>query len=432
MSNVKINFLSAGAWLFLVGISMLVIRDNAYPWPLKRASDILFLLSLVFSTLYILRQKKIYFFEKPLTKKVGAALAVLFFSLAIASLSGFLTEGTTLNAGGALQILRFLEVAALLLLVGLFQHHDSGFYKKAAIAQLATAAYLWVFIIPNSLHLDMYRFQLWENWPSNVGYYLVVSLSFVFTLLLFHKKRVLATVFLLLIGTGFSALLLWAQSRAAWLGASAAFLFVIWRWADGKNFREIAAGFLLAAALPIFGFFLLHQNIKNNVLGRFFPELSQRVNIVTSSLPETIKTIYSGRLAPRLEDPRRLKLWTIYSKRLIRAPLGLGLSPEPANIGFGQQLPHNTILEILVSAGPIGLAVFIWLFYRGLKNASRIAKAAANEKFWPIYIFAALLGLSISSMFDNMSTFRLLWIVLAMAIFYEPPKSAGQFFETVP
>jgi hypothetical protein len=58
-----------GGWLFLGAVALLIVRNNSYAWPVKRASDILFLLSFLSAIIFIFRKKDYKFLEVARQKK---------------------------------------------------------------------------------------------------------------------------------------------------------------------------------------------------------------------------------------------------------------------------------------------------------------------------------------------------------------------------
>ena len=407
-----------GGWLFLGAVALLIVRNNSYAWPVKRASDILLLLSFLSAAWFIVRKKDYKFLEVARQKKIFLWMGFMAAGLAAAGLSGYFFYGTSINRDGFLEIGRFAEVFAILLLVGFFQNYDANFYKKIAIAQLSTAAYLVALFAP-IIFLAMYRFQLFENWPSNVGYYLIVSLGLIFALLLEYRRRLKWAVPLYLLAVGYTAIALWAQSRASWLGVFAAIVFMIIIWAE-KSWRKILGGLALAATLPVLGFIILPNFIQNNALSRFAPGIYGKISPVSTPSGATIRKIYENPAELRLIDQRRIYLWTAYAKKILLNPLGIGPTYDPAKIiSVGApQGPHNTPLEILTLTGLAGLMGFLGLFIFGLKNSYQKIKTAVRvDRFWPTYVLAALIGLFVAAFFDDMSTFRVMWLMLGMAVF---------------
>lgn len=390
----------ASEWLFLAGVAFLIIRNNAYPWPLKRASDIFFLLSatgavVLLSLTPVLRKQFWNVLSKPIigvTLFLGSLLAVSF----TYDLQG------TLNAEGLLAVSRFIEAAVIFLLVGFFQARDSSFFKKALTAQLSTLIYLGALILPSEIHRG--RFQWFENWPSNVGYYLIISLAFLTTMLLSSLPRSIPKfLFLYLAVGGLSGILLWTQSRASWLGTaiSSAVIGTVWavsrHLSERKRAKRLLLGGVLALSLLVFGYLLLRPSIKNNVLTRIFPG-----------------TALSN-------ESNRYELWRIFQSRFLEQPWGYGANYKPVDIGRGLQGPHNTVLEILISAGLIGLAGVAYIFFLAFRNVAGALNDGSQNSYFALALFSALVGLTIASLFDNMTTFRALWLVLGLSVFF--PKS---------
>ncbi len=427
MSDDSIS-LKWGRRFFLAGIALLIVRNNSYPWPVKRASDILFFLAAIAAAIFVLRGKNFDFFKSPLSKKVFGAFALVFLGIFLAAASGYLFDGIKMTLGGILEVGRFAEAALMLLLVGFFGYSAPGFYKKIALFQLSTLVY--IFALPWAGKLvatfpETYRFQLFENWASNIGYYLVPSLSLVFAALLFRMRKPLLIAAGFFVCVGLFGILIWTQSRAALLGIFFAFISIIIIWAR-KNPKKLAAGIMLAIILPSLGFMILPDNLKNSVLGRFFPGIFQTENVSSAPTQETLEKIVEKELEFQIKDQRRFYLWNIYASTALKRPLGLGPSYDPQNIVGAPQGPHNTVLEYLVLGGLPALLGILILFNLGIKNLWQAAKNADDEKrFWPIYVSASLFGLIIASMFDNMSTFRLLWIILGMGIFLQNQKKLG-------
>ena len=288
----KEKIISAGKYLFLAGIALLIIRNNSYPFLIKRSSDILFLLSALCALFVIVRFKDGYqnFLQR---KNVLIGLALICFGLTVASLNGYFLDGLTFAKDGLLAVGRFIEVFMILFLVSFFQSFDGNFYKKAALAQLSTLVYLPSFLFLQSDFMkSMYRFELFENWPSNVGYYILVSLTLITVILLEKTKPFKKGFFVFfIIGVFLSAILLWTQTRAAWLGLMASIFLLIFFWAEG-NFKKIVAGLALVAIIFYLGFSILQEPIKEGVVAKIFPASD---NISTSN--DDLKTFAAKEVA---------------------------------------------------------------------------------------------------------------------------------------
>ncbi len=412
--ELKEKIIVVGKYLFLAGVALLIVRNNSYPFFIKRSSDILFALSAI-AALYVIIRFKTGYKDFLSSKKVLIGLSLVSLGLIIASLSGYFFDGTSFTKEGILNIGRFAEVFFIIFLVSFFQSFDGNFYKKAALAQLSTLVYLPTLLFPNAdFIIAMYRFNLFENWPSNVGYYLIPSLVLM-VVFLFQKtgsdKK--SSAFIYTAAVGLSAIILWTQSRASWLGFGVAFLLFLFLIKPGL--KKILATILTATIVFLLGFSVLQlqPQVKNMVITRIFP-VADNPEILSNDTKAFAGKPVFGLLA----DSHRLELWKIYANKLAEHPLGFGVNYEPVNVGAGPQGPHNTILEFLVLAGPVGLAGFILLLFSAFKNTSiKIKNAAFQNRLWLAYLFSSLAGLLVAAMFDNMSLFRLIWLIAGMAMY---------------
>src|SRR3989344_1350520 len=191
----KNTILNFGKWTFLLGVALLIVRNNSYPWVIKRSSDILFLVAAILAVFFISRNKGWREYWQR-TSKIVTALALVIAGVFLATAINYGFWGGKIDNEVILSFGRFLEVGVLIGLVGFFQSKDGNFYKKVAVAQLSTLVYLVSLVITkngfiyNQFHFlenfptYVYRFRLFDNFPSSVSYYLIVSLSLLLVLAL--------------------------------------------------------------------------------------------------------------------------------------------------------------------------------------------------------------------------------------------------------
>ncbi len=433
MPELKTNIIGAGKWLFLAGVSLLIIRNNSYPWPVKRASDILFVLSAIGSIAYLFISKEWRSFISD-NKRIFTALVIMFAGLAIASINGQL-RGVPFGHEGILSVGRFIESALIIILVGFFQKYDASFWKKAALAQLSTLVYIPMLLTSqNNPATLMGRFQLFENWPSNVGYYLVVSLSLLIVFFLKNMRPFKKAFFLYYTSAVFLfGILLWSQSRGSWLAIAAvsAAAIILWNFRPSAGnaqalkinvrAKNIFMGIFLVLLMGILGFAVLPGTIKNLVALRFFPQLVAYTNYYESNPGNIIQTAFNDKIQVDLKDSGRIDLWKIYAKRYIANPVGDGAQYEPIIYDGSKKGPHNTILELLIIGGPLVLISFLMLVWMAFKNLIYLLKKSVDENaHWVIYGICSLAGLIIAAQFDNMSTFRAMWLIIGICIFMAP------------
>ncbi len=394
-------------WLYVVGVVGLIIRNNSYPWPIKRASDILFFISAVFAIPFIVKERH----QLKKLKIVFWPILLLTGGVALATILRIIT-GHPSSSEGILEAFRIFEVIMLFLLAGTFTLLEPKFLPRVLFAQLSTLAYSIIFLLPYSISLSMDRFQLFENWPSNVSYYLIVSLLFITTLIFTawkEKKAMLVPSFGA--ATLLLCFLLWTQTRASWIGFFLATLILLGFWIR-NNWRAALLTVCSLVVAGIIGSLLLPSLTKGDVIHRLLPGIELSPEKTRTVVPSTFPTPLF-----RLEDPTRLTLWHIYSQRLMRQPWGQGVEYDPVNIGNGPQGPHNTLLEIMVLGGFFGLAGFIAIFYLAFKNLSSKLTDNPNQ-LYRFALLGSLVALFVASLFDNLGTFRLLWVFLALGVFF--------------
>ncbi|MCR4328856.1 MAG: O-antigen ligase family protein [Patescibacteria group bacterium] len=424
----KQRIFAMAEWCFLAAIAFLIVRNNEYPWVLKRASDIFIFISIL-ATLVAYRIPP----RAPLpkfSKTIVWGILLLCGGGALAEIITLASHSASLSGENILEIFRFGEVISILFLSGVLLSRNSLFAKKAAVVQLSTLTYAIVFFSPDYFATEMYRFQLFENWPSNIGYYLIASITmlFIWWLIAFEEKK-RKTAILTYLGTVvLVAIMLWTQSRASWVGITLVLILIMGTWAFRHRANIMSRASITIAILfiiiPILSFAILPCYSRNLVIGRISPDfrayfLDNETNICQpdqSAITE-ITALQQKNFSVQLSDNHRTKLWTIYWNMLLDRPWGLGISYTPIDIGAGPQGPHNTPLELLALTGPLGLAGWLMLLGAGIKN---IAGRAMRFEHIPLYLFASLIGLFIASFFDNMSTFRLMWILLSLALFLPP------------
>jgi len=327
-------------------------------------------------------------------KKIALPIILIFAGLLIASLNGYFVYGIKVNSEGYLALFRLIEAFTLVFSIGFLQNYYPNFYKKAAIAQLSTIFYLIGYA--GISHMadfggSMGRFSLFENFPSNVGYYLLASLSLIYIWILDNlssfNKRLGAY---LVLGISLTGIMIWTQSRGAWIGLLAAIIVIIYFWVykQKQNIRKIILGIGVIGFCFAIGFFLLSKIERGQVLLRF-----------------------------STSENSRIYLWRNYTRQLIKNPLGLGLSAPLLEYENNKKGPHNTLLEFWLMGGFLATMGFVIIYYRGIKNIFLKIRISPDWQ-WQLYLIASLSALFVASFFDNMNSFRLMWILIGLSIYH--------------
>jgi hypothetical protein len=194
-------------------------------------------------------------------------------------------------------------------------------------------------------------------------------------------------------------------------------------------FRGIMAVVLIFA----FGFLVLSRPARNTALIRVFPRLKVDISLKDKVIRKTptgdfIKLLESFPLfgVPQLNMPvvdigfsgDRGEFWLKYSIRALSNPLGVGpqyIASFNEKNGSGQSVnAHSLWLQIALSAGLGGLAVFLIMLYGiGIK----LIELVKNKNDVITYALAgAFVGILVNSTFIDALSFRWLWIILALAV----------------
>ena len=258
---------------------------------------------------------------------------------------------------------------------------------------------------------------------------MIVSLSLLLVLALVSlyplKKRFFAYF---LLGSGLFGILLWTQTRAGWIGFGAAMLVVFWGWILKSDQSAITrlklflTGGLILVMLMVLGLWALPYYVKNEVINRVFPVRPQieaeGLNFEEVETELVVQRVIQEVVKPSFSERSRVYLWRAYLEKLVQSPLGLGLNHSPPIFEGAPRGPHNTFLEVAAFGGVLTLGGYIYLLYLAISNL--LVKLKQNQNFkWPLYLLAALVGRFVASQFDNMSTFRVMWVIMALGIFFK-------------
>lgn len=111
----------------------------------------------------------------------------------------------------------------------------------------------------------------------------------------------------------------------------------------------------------------------------------------------------------------RGRLWGAGVVMLARAPLGFGFSFYRWNLVAGVGAPHNTWLEVGLTSGWGGLAVFITLIGIIFVKVSRLFK---DSNWMGISVGFAVIYILLNASFLDMFTLRWLWLIIGMVVGY--------------
>jgi len=452
----------AASILFLLSAALLVWRRNRFIdfgvyVPTVKPSDPLLLLVLFFVFLALISSKTLRreAAENALLIYWAKCIALFFLFLAAGSLWSFLFLGQAPAVIDALQYGRIAWGTGFFLLVIFFGFRNERYLKALALSFLVALAMAPIIflseeiIVSNYLIVSPASYTLHAFQPGTVflGSYLVFPIAVLFSLFLlgqrYKKIAYLAGTILL------TALVLWTGSRAAWLSVLAVFLTAVAVYGYWRRENKVIVMYCLSVVLIFLsGFFILPTLARNTVLTRVFPNLQADVHLrkeILEKIPAlreglTLDQIWwlSLRLPTRyyfnIREPRvdlkfgagRGELWKDYAVEAVFHPMGLGPSYASVLRDLGTDRfvqtrafkilggTHNLWLQVLLSAGIGGLAIFafaIGKLAKGVLNLVRSDRAVTT-----LWVAGGFAGILVDSFFFDSLELRWFWVILGIVV----------------
>ncbi len=367
------------------------------PLPLSALSEICFYLSVLLLLLLVSFGKTTFSLRSPLS------LPLLLFSLwAVVGLFFTLDFDNTLH-DLRVHLLNYLVV--LYLLTNYFNTQEKLETLAAIVIASATVLSLWTVI--SYYFIDGYplKFRLgyganFKDMPCiNIGFITLPAISLALNKL--QNSASMKSTLLFALSTVILILTTFlTQSRGALFGLVAA-LFILWF----SNRKYI---FVLLAVL---------------VLAALFPGLTDRFD------PE--RMIHDER-----NKTNHLAMEVIKSHPITGLGFGMRIYPNPDLVDLDKlnsqspaeyrqenviRYPHNTVLDITVRTGIIGLALFLYMLFVSLLVLWKAYRKAESQRFksWSICLTACLISFLVPALFtDTTSGPRavVLYIMLAMIL----------------
>lgn len=395
--------LATAAQCFLyAATASLLLRRNDLAWPIRRLFE-LFSVGALSATIFWLLTRRLWHQLASVTQLLWKPYALILGGMVIATASGALWLNIALDREGVLNFGRLLLVMIVAALIIIHGRHNQLFAKRLPWAFLVNLIFLptlWINMQTlEAWHIVAGRFNGFENFPSNASYLFLIVLAYAWWQVARHwPQRVLVAIPWLGAATTAMAFIWWSNSRASWLATIIIIATVLAR--HQKNGLPIIQLTTMAIVTLVISYQLLPPDTKMIAVARlWYP----RSNVTNQSTPQL----------DGYDQQPRLYAWQYYSRLTLRQPLGVGVSYfySPTVARFEQKPigPHNTPLEILTNGGIITLAGFLWLWWLALNS---IEGLALNKPF----IQAAIIGLIIASLFDNMIAHKAMWVVLALAL----------------
>lgn len=230
-------------------------------------------------------------------------------------------------------------------------------------------------------------------------------------------------------------------SRYAWIGNAVLYLFVLYSSQTRGAILALSIALLLYAVFNLFR----SKSRKIKIASAIFLILllSFAVFIYTSrdSLwVQKSRTLYRlATISPKdITTQSRLDTWRASWQGFLDRPV-LGYGYENYNIAFNKYFParifkdagsqiwfdrsHNTILDVLVTSGALGLLSYLGIFLAALAGLWKIYRAGTREA--AVILALLLLAYFVQNLFvfDTHATYLLIFLVLAHIAFLTPTPS---------
>lgn len=164
----------------------------------------------------------------------------------------------------------------------------------------------------------------------------------------------------------------------------------------------------------------------SGIIGLFYTQ-SQLLNQAPYAIRQAFNISTSG-----LGSETRLMAWQIAWDSFLQRPiLGWGPSnfifamdknynPKFLTYGFGEtvwDIPHNSLLEVLVSIGALGFLAFVFLIFWLIKNIFIFYKQKENSQKYLWLFLASIFGYFLQGLFTSEGSNTLFYLAILLAFF---------------
>ena len=262
-----------------------------------------------------------------------------------------------------------------------------------------------------------------KNDPNYLATFLALGLliAAVYFLYTNSSKRWAGVAYIAL----FSPLFLWAYSRAAFLSVAIALviLLVLYFLEERSLVRARFAGILCGVFIlfTAFSFFVLPNEtqflIYRRSIAPVFPSIELRGFMANwiSEGDAGLRTAILEDAPTDTFDLSRGSLWKDALGKAAISPLGLGPAYHNWNSVGNIGRPHNTFLEVVLTAGWGGLMAFLAFLYFVARGTVRLLR---RPDFTGVALAIGFIYLLLSGMFLDMFTLRWLWLIMGMIAGY--------------
>lgn len=262
-----------------------------------------------------------------------------------------------------------------------------------------------------------------NNDPNYLSTFLALGIIFAVSYFLFTKsnKRWLGVIYIIFS----SPIFLWAYSRAAFLSLFfALFLLAFVRLSVGRSFKDIVMVGIVGITLifsMVGSFFVLPSDSQSLIYRRSIaPVLSSEklrgfMETKASDVSNNVYAVVSTEVPTDDFSYSRGEIWRDGLNLAIASPLGFGPAYDAWSPVGRVGRAHNVYLEVALTAGWAGAAIFLFFIYKMLRRSVVLLRSADFKK---IGLAVGFLYLIINSFFLDMFTLRWLWLIMGIIVSY--------------
>lgn len=405
--------------LLLVALISLAYKRGHFSGTLIPSPfQIFFVLSVILTVIYLLKNNQVKDFFLSVPKKILIAVGCLFFSVVIGWIVADFFVGIPTVTATILDFGTFTISIMLFFLISFYIKGDERYSKWYLYSLFIPNFYILYYFLTHGI--VGYWGVLNDNSLNgivdpnvNSKIMLIPALFFAsMSLFSFVNKKWWETSGYMILSSLFSALIFWTVSRGSALSLILG-LTLIWLIFSIREFTW--KKFFTGGSIIFLILFLGYTSIPQGTKQEFYTKIVNTGSLPTDTAGIHIITTDELRGTPRSEV--RILEWVFFIKYALHYPLGIGPSSSSTdyqNESYVQLRPGNTYLQIWLWGGILGIVSFLYILWSAF-----VALWIKWKKFFDaksLALFGILFALSIAIIFDASLYFYWFFIILAVSL----------------
>lgn len=412
--------------VFITLVSLSYKRGHFSGTLIPAPFQILLILSLILTTVYLLKSHQVKKFFLSIPKKIWLAVGGLFFSVLLGWVIGEFFVGMPTSTATILDFGTFTISLIMFLLVLFYTKNDEKYAKW----------YLYALFIPNlSILYYFLTHGIVGFWgvpndgsltgivdPNVSSKALLIPALFFITksLFAFKNNQWWRTLGYALLASVASMMIFWTLSRGSILGMIIGMLLIFVLYSV-RNFswKNFLGGIAIVFVIVSVGYIIVPHGVKGELHTKIVNTgqlpVAPGVPIADIVKDPVIVTTEELQATPRSEV--RILEWSYFIKYALLHPLGVGPTSSSIDYQSGADLqlrPGNTYIQVWLWGGIIGTISFLYLVYRAFRGLWMRWKNSQDQH--ALALLGILFALSITITFDASLYFYWFFIILALSL----------------